>query len=416
MSSLTIVIPVFNQFEWTETCLTALKEETKDYEVILVDNGSTDETKSLGEEFGMRIIRNNENLGFPRAVNQALKKIDSGLICLLNNDVIVTPGWSERLKEVLNDGFSIVGPMTNYCSGGQKVKIANYNDKAELKINSLEWSKECGKKITEVNWVIGFCMMFDKGLVDEIGLFDESFDICCGEEVDLCLRARSKGHKVAIVRDVYVHHEGSVTFEAMEVDYQSLCRQNEDHLRNRWGIYSEQQRVTPVVQLKSEALVSDQKGQVKLNLGCGFSKIEGYINIDNRSEVEPDLVCDLSEGLPYGDNSVDEIRAYDFLEHIRPGEPVVKIVEEIYRVLKSDGKFEHYTPSTDSRAAWQDPFHLSYWNLNSWLYFMHDEYRDLYGIKAKFRGDNVNVTDNITRDIVHVHGILYAVKKEEIAK
>jgi len=413
MNPLTIVIPVFNQFDWTETCLTALKEETKDYNVILVDNGSTDETRSLGEEFGLRIIRNTENLGFPKAVNQALKVVESEFACLLNNDVVVTPGWAGRLMEVLNEGFSIVGPVTNYSAGGQKIKIPIYNDFKELKVNAREWSKTCGKKVTEVNWVIGYCMMFRASLFKEIGEFDDSQEICSGEEVDFCLRARMKGHKIGIVRDVYIHHEGSVTFESMNVDYGEICKRNAEHLRNRWGRYADEQKATPIVQLKSEAVISESDGAVKLNLGCGLRKLEGYINIDNRPEVEPDFVCDLSEGFPWDDNSIDEVRAYDFLEHIRAGQPVVDLIEEIYRVLKPGGIFESFTPSTDSRSAFQDPYHVSYWNKNSWLYYMMDEYRELYGIKAKFKGDIVNVTSNVGLDIVHVHCLLRAVKKEK---
>ena len=411
MSALTVVIPVFNQFDWTETCLAALKEGTRDYEVIMVDNGSTDETKSLESEFGLMIIRNQENLGFPKAVNQALRKVETEFVCLLNNDVIVTPGWDDRFRECLNEGFSIVGPMTNYSAGGQRVKVPIYNSNKDLYAVAREWAKSTGKTVSEVNWVIGFCMMFRNDLVKEIGLFDDSLEICCGEEVDFCLRARSKSHRVGIVRDVYVHHEGSVTFEAMtDLDYGELCNRNAEHLRKKWGRYSDEQKATPIVQTKSEGVLA-KEGAVKLNLGCGYAKLEGYVNIDNREEVEPDLVCDLLKGLPYEDNSVDEVRAYDFLEHIPAGGKVVEVIEEIYRVLKPDGVFEHFTPSTDSRAAFQDPFHLSFWNVNSWIYYSNDEYRDLYGIKAKFVGDVVNVTSNAAMHIVHVHGIMRAVKK-----
>lgn len=149
---------------------------------------------------------------------------------------------------------------------------------------------------------------------------------------------------------------------------------------------------------------------IKLNLGCGFRKQKEYINIDNRKETNPDLLCDITNGLPYDNDSIDEIKAFDFLEHIPP-DKVIFVIEEIFRVLKNNGKFEHFTPSTDGRGAFQDPTHKSFWNINSWFYFMDDNYRNLYNIKAKFKGENINyITDNMNK-IAHVYGNLYSVKE-----
>ena len=137
--------------------------------------------------------------------------------------------------------------------------------------------------------------------------------------------------------------------------------------------------------------------------------MDGWINIDNRPEVEPDLVCDVIQGLPFPDNHVDAILATDFLEHIPIGK-TVQVVEEIYRVLKPGGKFESWTPSTDGRGAFQDPTHCSFWNRNSWLYYMEDEYRDLYGIKAAFVGTVQDVVTNDALHIIHTVAQLEAVK------
>lgn len=149
---------------------------------------------------------------------------------------------------------------------------------------------------------------------------------------------------------------------------------------------------------------------IKLNLGCGYRKLKDFVNIDNRKEVEPDLCIDITEGLPYDDNTVNEIRAFDFLEHI-PMYKTIFVIEEIYRVLKHGGLFEHFTPSTDGRGAFQDPTHKSFWNINSWFYFMDDAYRNLYGIKARFGGKNHNIETDKINKIIHVQGILYAIKE-----
>lgn len=148
---------------------------------------------------------------------------------------------------------------------------------------------------------------------------------------------------------------------------------------------------------------------MKLNLGCGFRKLDGYLNIDIRDDVCADVVYDISTGLPYPDDSVDEVRAFDLLEHIRP-DKVVFVMNEIWRVLRPGGTLEHLTPSTDGRGAFQDPTHRSFWNANSWLYYTDERYRRLvYGLEARF--EVVQQEDKITGDLViHTYGILRAVK------
>ncbi len=79
-------------------------------------------------------------------------------------------------------------------------------------------------------------------------------------------------------------------------------------------------------------------------------------------------------------------------------------MEEIYRVLKPGGMFESSTPSTDGRGAFQDPTHVSFWNINSWLYYSDDAYRNLYGIKADF--EILKAEDSVPDPkfrVVHTH-------------
>jgi len=145
---------------------------------------------------------------------------------------------------------------------------------------------------------------------------------------------------------------------------------------------------------------------LKINLGCGNRKLDGYINIDIDRSVKPDLVHDLQRSIPYPDEFVDHVRAYDFLEHIPIGK-TIHVVDEIWRVLKVGGTFEHFTPSTDGRGAFQDPTHQSFWNINSWLYFCKDQWPGQYGIKSRFTVESLQdvITSNELR-IIHTHGIL----------
>lgn len=237
---LSICIPVYNQHDMTDECLRAVLDNTRDCEIIVIDNGSEPAIKPPFSGFiETTVIRNEENKGFPVAVNQGIRAAKGDVIILLNNDVVVTPGWAKNILAALEE-YSIVGPVTNFCAGMQQVAISGYGNIEELNKAAAEWAEECrGGEPTEVNFVIGFCMAFRKSLFDEIGDFDESLWPCSGEEVDFCLRARSVGHNIGIVKDVYVHHEGSKTFGDMEkagqINYQEICRKNDAHLAKKWG-------------------------------------------------------------------------------------------------------------------------------------------------------------------------------------
>jgi len=236
---ISIVVPAYNHHEMTAECLAAVRDNTRDYEIILVDNGSTPAIEGA-------TIRNETNLGFPVAVNQGIRAAKGDTIILLNNDVICTPGSLNRLDTWLHN-FSIVAPCTNYCAGLQQVMIALYTDRAGLDEQARQWAADYAGASQEVNWVIGFCMAFKKSLWDEIGPFDESLWPCSGEELDFCLRARAAGHRTGIAWDVYVHHIGSQTFLDLEkagtVKYSEICARNERHVMDRWGVFWNKQEL-----------------------------------------------------------------------------------------------------------------------------------------------------------------------------
>lgn len=81
----------------------------------------------------------------------------------------------------------------------------------------------------------------------------------------------------------------------------------------------------------------------KLNLGCGPYKVNGFINIDRNPRQKPDVIRDVRKGLPFDSNSVEEIRAYHFLEHFDCDE-FLFVLEECYRVLVDKGTMEIRVP------------------------------------------------------------------------
>lgn len=148
---------------------------------------------------------------------------------------------------------------------------------------------------------------------------------------------------------------------------------------------------------------------MKIDLGCGRRKKEGFFGIDCQKLDGVDLVCDCNEIIPLPDNIATEVNASDFLEHIN-NDKRIHIISEIWRILKPDGLFYSFTPSTDGRGAFQDPTHYSFWNENSFWYFVYDNCRRLYDIKPKFEIISLSTTPLDKDNVCHVRAILKAIK------
>jgi len=127
-----IVIPTHNQLAYTRECLASIRQRTDEpYELIVVDNGSTDGTvEYLHSLAGVTVISNPENRGFPVAVNQGIRAARGRHLLLLNNDCIVTTGWLGRLLRALGSDprIGLVGPVSNCVSGEQQIDVRYEGD------------------------------------------------------------------------------------------------------------------------------------------------------------------------------------------------------------------------------------------------------------------------------------------------
>ena len=90
---------------------------------------------------------------------------------------------------------------------------------------------------------------------------------------------------------------------------------------------------------------------LKVDLGCGTKKPSGYIGVDQFPADDVDIVADLARKFPFPDNSIDEIRAYDFIEHLPNA---LHTMNEIWRIGKHDAKVDIFVPSTDGRGAFRE--------------------------------------------------------------
>lgn len=232
---ISIIIPFVNQHEMTQLCVESIRTNTTDYEIIFIDNGSNPSCENVPWNGQTTTIRNEKNLGFPKAVNQGIEAAKGDVIAILNNDCIVTPSCFEILQSHLSNGLDMVGPVTNSISGPQQVLIDQYDD-----LTSLNKAAETNRKKNEgqsypYHRLVFFCVAIKREIIDKVGLLDEIYTPGNCEDDDLCMRAIEAGFKLGIAKDCYIHHFSSVTHKAMNIDYRALLNKNQKIFNDKWG-------------------------------------------------------------------------------------------------------------------------------------------------------------------------------------
>ena len=139
---------------------------------------------------------------------------------------------------------------------------------------------------------------------------------------------------------------------------------------------------------------------MKLDLCCGPRKPEGYYGIDIIPFKCVDKVHNLDYGIPLPDSSCDVVRAHDAIEHVKDG---LMILGEIWRVLKDKGLVDILVPSTDGRGAFQDQTHVSFWNQNSFMYWLDPQpWADYYRRERLFIPVELRTTPMSEDNVCHV--------------
>jgi GT2 family glycosyltransferase len=201
--AVSIIIPVHNQVAYTLDCVLSIHEiqPQATYELIILDDESTDETRELLDGIpGIRYIRNTGNLGFLQSCNRAAGEAAGEYLLFLNNDTRVHPGWLDRLLET----FSLV-PGTGLA--GSKLILP---DGRLQEAGGVIWAdgsaSNCGRLadprdyrysyVREADYVSGASILIPRRLWEQLGGFDEAYSPAYYEDVDLAFRVRRAGHKV----------------------------------------------------------------------------------------------------------------------------------------------------------------------------------------------------------------------------
>lgn len=212
-----IIILTCNSLEHTKKCINSIYKHTPEpHEIIFIDNGSTDSTVKwlygqIKKNKNYRLIENKENIGLVKGRNQGIEASQGEFILPLHNDVMVTEGWLTVMLECMNrdPNGGIVGPMSNNCNGLQQITDDSYQSVDYLDKYATKFKQQFHYRRIPCRSIAGFCMLFKRILVEEIGLFDQRFDTGIYADEDFCLRAALEDFQNYIAGDVFIHHHES---------------------------------------------------------------------------------------------------------------------------------------------------------------------------------------------------------------
>jgi hypothetical protein len=227
-SKVAVVILNFNGKKLLQRFLPAVIQHSTNATIYLADNASVDDSISYLKESHpeIRIIELQENYGFAKGYNEALKQVDADYFILLNSDVEVTPDWINPVINLMEADKIIAAAQP---------KILSYNAKDEFEyagacggfidkygypfcrgriFNTLEKDSGQYNSAIEIFWATGACMFIRASVFNTLRGFD-GFYFAHMEEIDLCWRIKNTGHKVMAAPQSVVYHVGGGTLDKL---------------------------------------------------------------------------------------------------------------------------------------------------------------------------------------------------------
>ncbi len=312
---ISIIIPVWNKLDLTKQCLTAIVQNTqyKNYEVIIIDNASTDGTSDFLKTLtgDVKIITNEENLGFAKASNQGAKIASGKYLLFLNNDTIPQKGWLSNLVETIESDkkIGIVGSKLFYpdntiqhCGASMRYdkKFFRHQYKFLPKSHPLVNFRRKSDAVTAA------CFITPKYLFSELDYFDEKYLNGC-EDMDYCTAVKDKGLEIIYEPKSELYHLESQTPRMTDKD-----NDNFERYLKKWG---------------SEKM----KNEIEIYAEDGFWQKKGNVFVQKNNELLQDFLSKLEKAKL--ENDSQNILKYS------------KIIKRIYPV----GKWEKSENSIENK-------------------------------------------------------------------
>jgi GT2 family glycosyltransferase len=252
---LSIIIVNWNGRELTENCIESIlltdreRIEKKEFEIIVIDNGSTDGSIEYLKSYSrpVKLIRNEQNIGYAPACNQGMKEASGRYVLLLGNDTVILDEALDKCVKFLDEnnscgavGCKLLNPdgtAQNNCKKFPKFINGFYTYLSLDNLNhdyDMDWFKY--DETREVEQISATFLMIRKTLAEKIGYFDESYNIMYND-VDLCKRIWQTGLKIYFLHTAEIIHLGSQStkkadFSLRKIMYKDIYR----YYRRNFGL------------------------------------------------------------------------------------------------------------------------------------------------------------------------------------
>lgn len=238
-----IVILSYNTLAMTRDCIESIRRtlSTDEYELIIVDNASTDGSVDyLKAQSDIKLICNSENKGFAGGCNQGIQIAEAGNdIWLLNSDTLVPKHALFWLKAGLysEPNIGACGSISNFCPNYQNV-VETQVDKENYELVAKKYNRYQRNALEKKNWLVGFSLLIKRMVLEQVGLLDERFFPGNFEDNDLSYRIVQAGYKLMLCHNSFVFHYGSQSFKKANIISPALV-ENRKRFEEKWGFNPE---------------------------------------------------------------------------------------------------------------------------------------------------------------------------------
>ncbi len=251
-----ILMVTYNCEEFIEPCLDSVARNTAwpNYEIILIDNNSTDGTKAIIQKYAdadkrIRLSFSPENLGFAGANNAAAKEATGDYLIFLNPDTVVTHGWVSRMVRHCERDPSIgsVAAVTNFSGNETKINF-DYSNVLQMEKFAMALASEKAGQATDIAVAPLYCVLVPRAVWDKVGELDSGFQIGMFEDDDFSLRIKTAGYRVVAADDCFIHHFGNGSFAKLpSKESLRIFELNKNRFEQKWNATWKPHRLRPGV-------------------------------------------------------------------------------------------------------------------------------------------------------------------------
>ncbi len=277
MNKTSIIILTYNNLLKTKECIESIRKYTnkKTYEIIVIDNNSTDNTKDwLKKQKDLKVIYNKKNLGFPKGCNIALNVANKNNdILLLNNDTIVTNNWLDNLKKCLYSSLDIgaVGPVCNQNENQQGCDL-KFQNVIQMQQEAFKNNISDKNRWEEKVFLIGYCLLIRRDVINKIKFLDENYSPGYIEDNDLSLQIIKLGYRLFLCHDTFIYHYLGASFRQDLSQFYPILNKNRNYFYRKWHF-----ETSEFDRLKNASHVFLKPYQSILDYQCGIGNLILYL-------------------------------------------------------------------------------------------------------------------------------------------